>query len=321
MTADAIPAPFSRTPVVNGYALVTHIGSGSRSQVHLAVRQGSITPFAVKSVPVGFDWTSFTLQREIRLHRWLTHPNLVKLHEVFHARRTQTAYLFLEWAAYGPLSAFVGQHLPEMTIASIFAQVASALAYLHGQGMVHPHVKPSNVLLFNGIAKLSDLRICQPFESADSIVGSPLYQPPENFFEGEDDFVVDPVKEDVWSLGISMYETAFGRRPYEMSQDILSAVLEIPSGISDDFRDLLVRMLDVNQESRLTLEQVRNHRFFKDVEPSFSLPGSPGDVPAVKSSLVLEEVAVCQCDEDYTFEGMHQSRSWVQFQDKESHSR
>jgi serine/threonine-protein kinase 11 len=331
MTSCALPRPFSPVKpiqVVNGYALITLIGSGSRSRVHLAVRPGSNAPFAVKSVPVGFDWTGLTLQREIRLHRWVDHPNLVKLHQVFHARRTQTAYLFFEWAAYGSLSAFVEQSLPEKTVASIFTQVANALAHLHNQGIVHHNVKPSNILLFNGgVAKLSDLRICQSFESADSIVGSVGYQPPEKFFEGEDDCVVDPVKEDVWSLGISMYETAFGRRPYqgstasEIAQDILSSALEIPSGTSDAFHDLLVRMLDANQATRLTLEQVRNHRFFEEADGAFALPGSPGAVPAFGRAGPLSEVAVCRCDEDYTFEGVHRCHSRAECRDRDSHSR
>jgi serine/threonine-protein kinase 11 len=330
LAASPVPAfsPTKSVKVINGYALVTLVGSGPRSRVHLAVSSASDVPFAVKSIPVGFDWTGLTLQREIRLHRWVDHPNLVKLHDVFHARRTQIAYLFFEWAAYGPLSAFVRQRLPEKTIAAIFAQVSAALAYLHSQGIVHHNVTPANILLFSGgVAKLSHLEICDSFETVDSIVGSPGYQAPEDFFDGQDDLVIDPVKEDVWSLGISIYETAFGRRPYqgntvyEIMQNILNSTLEIPAGASQALRDLLVQMLDINPESRLTLEQVRNHRFFKEVERSFSLPTSPGDVPTLGRAIAMKEVTVCQCDENYTFEGTHRCHSWPEFLDRASQTR
>jgi serine/threonine-protein kinase 11 len=321
----AVPSPVKSVKVVNGYALVALLGYGSHSRVHLGIRRDSDAPLAVKSIAVGFNWTGFTLQREIRLHRRLSHPNIVKLLGAFHARRTQTAYLFFEWATFGALSGFVDQRLSEKVISAIFAQVSSALGYLHSQGIVHHDVKPANILLFRGgLAKLSDLGICHSFESVDSILGSPGYQAPEDFFDGQDDVVIDPVKEDVWSLGVSIYETAFGRLPYkgstvyEVTRNIMNEPLEIPAGGSEALRDLLVRMLDRNPETRFTLEQARAHRFFKDVDETFSLPVSPEVIPMVTGGIALKEVAVCPCDENYTFEGTARCHSWPKFLDRAS---
>jgi serine/threonine protein kinase len=92
----SLPEPHKPLNVVNGYALVARLGSRPNPRMHLGVRSPREPPVAVKAVRVGVEWSGLAIQREIRLHRWADHPHLVKLHRVFHAPRTQTAYLFFE---------------------------------------------------------------------------------------------------------------------------------------------------------------------------------------------------------------------------------
>jgi serine/threonine-protein kinase 11 len=201
-----------------------------------------------------------------------------------------------EWAQYGALSSFVHRTLPEKTIAAIFAQIVSALAFFHGRGIPHNAVMPAHILLFSGgIAKLSGIGIWHSFEIGEVNAKSPDYVAPETF--SEDDSVIDPAKEDVWSMGVSMYEVAFGRLPRR------GLKIEVPGSASEELRDLLGRMLEVNPEKRLTLEEVKEHQFLREAEQTFCLPATAREVPRMGRTVTLREVAVCQCDEEYTFDG------------------
>jgi serine/threonine-protein kinase 11 len=254
-----------------------------------------------------------TLEREIRLLRRVTHPNIVQLHEVLHCTQEQTAYLIFEWASLGSLT---GAALDMTSMASVFRQICEGLSYLHSQGIVHHDIKPSNILLFeDGIAKLCDLGIGHSFASTDFVVGTPAYQAPE-FFDDDSDVILDPIKEDVWSLGISLYEVAFGYLPflganmYEVNWNIKNSPLVIPEGCSPVLSDLIRRMLDLDPALRLSLAQVIDHPFFADSRPRFSLPVAPPDRPRVGASRSLVPVVAQICDENHTFCATARSRSW-----------
>jgi serine/threonine-protein kinase 11 len=184
--------------------------------------------------------------------------------------------------------------------------VTSGLAYLHGHGIAHRDIRPSNILLFGGgIAKLHDLGIGNSYDDNEIARGPPAYLPPEDLSDAPDDAMIDAVKEDVWALGISMYETAFGRLPGE--------TVEIPGSASGALRELLLGMLARDPGERMSLEEVIGHHFFKDAEEGFSLPGDPAVVPKVEQAAARKVISVCPCDEDYTFEGLVRFHSWPRF--------
>jgi serine/threonine-protein kinase len=94
-------------------------------------------------------------------------------------------------------------------------QVAEALDYAHLKGVVHRDLKPSNVMvLADGTAKVMDFGIARArrFEGltvTGSFLGSPEYVAPETI-EGRG---TDP-RSDLYSLGVMLYETLTGRRPF-----------------------------------------------------------------------------------------------------------
>lgn len=297
---------------LNQYVLAGKIGKGSYAKVYLAVDSRSGHNYAAKSIRVSDQmlWANGTceaLQREVRILRQLSHPNIVKLHEVLHRTDTNTAYLIMEHANFGSLEA----HLPildECDIATVFVQVVHGLSYLHGLGFAHRDIKPSNIMLFqNGRVKIGDFGIGSSFESAETVCGSPAYQAPE-FFD-DDMYDLDPVKEDVWSLGVAMYETAFGRVPWagENIYQIVVAIKRDPltfgPGISEEFKDLLNNMLCLSPSKRYTLQQVLNHPFMQQVDYGHlaeTLSSRPQQI-RMKQSLSIVEVHANVCDTDYSF--------------------
>ena len=92
------------------------------------------------------------------------------------------------------------------SVAQVGAQVASALEYAHGQGILHRDIKPSNLLLdMRGIVWVTDFGLAKMDDDRDlthsgDIIGTLRYMPPEAF-GGKTD-----VRSDIYSLGLTLYE-------------------------------------------------------------------------------------------------------------------
>ena len=97
-------------------------------------------------------------------------------------------------------------------------EVASALTYAHGQGVVHRDIKPENILLSGGHAVVADFGIARALSAAEensltqtgTAIGTPAYMSPEQSSGGKD---VDP-RSDVYSLGCVAYEMIAGHPPF-----------------------------------------------------------------------------------------------------------
>jgi serine/threonine-protein kinase len=97
------------------------------------------------------------------------------------------------------------------------AQVAKALAHLHGNGLVHRDVKPGNVLLSSdGQIKLCDLGLARPIARGTTVtetamvVGTPAYMAPEQATAIELTAATD-----IYALGLTLYKCLTGEVPLE----------------------------------------------------------------------------------------------------------
>lgn len=265
---------------LNQYLLLKKIGSGSSSKVYVALDTETNEYYAAKVIKISEKTDGgnglLLLQREIRLLKKFSHPNVIRLHKVLNAPKNGYVCMLLEYADCGSLGSKIAEKIPftEDVIASIFKQIADGLMYLHEkENIVHRDVKPSNILLFSeGYAKLTDFGIGHTFQSAETVIGTPAYQAPELFEdEEENEEDINPTKEDVWSLGITLYETAFGVLPYsgsnlfEIVNDIRSRPLQFPRehGRSPELIDLISQMLRVDPGARIPLEEVVRHPFMQ----------------------------------------------------------
>ena len=316
------------TKKVNQYILLNKIGHGANCKVVLGLDVASNIYYAIKIFHSDLKHSSPSrvqpLEREVRIMRMIHHENIVQLHEVLHAPQRDTSYLVMEFGNCGSLKRIIDSkiiNIPLKTIATILKHVVNGLSYLHGQGFVHQDIKPSNILIFSeGIAKIGDFGIGHSFQSAQTVVGSPAYQAPEVFDDDPDESGevkdLDPSKEDVWSLGVTLFEVVFKQLPfqgenvYEIMHCIKQDGVKLPHDIDEDLKNLILGMLTIDPEQRLSIRQIENHPFLKLAEDRFVFPLQPLETKKPDQKLPILQITANVCDSSYTFNTMHSSSSW-----------
>ncbi|MGP0032523.1 MAG: serine/threonine-protein kinase [Acidimicrobiales bacterium] len=175
-----------RADVLGGrYRLIRVLGHGGMSDVYEATDGERHTTVAVKIVRSADAGLARRLAQEARALSRLDHPGLVRLLDTGMAHGQ--AYLVMELVSGSTLaeSLRTGAQGPART-ADIGVELAGALAYVHGQGIVHRDVKPSNILMgAAGGAKLGDFGIARLADAstltlAGTTLGTAAYMAPSN---------------------------------------------------------------------------------------------------------------------------------------------
>lgn len=150
-----------------------------------------------------------SLLREGRLLERLNHPGIVRGYETLTAPQPLVAMETLMGETLGHLVDRRARALGARELAFLGLHLASAVGYLHRQGIVHLDLKPSNIVAESGRAKLIDLSIARRPGRARPGVGTWCYMAPEQARGGR---VGEPA--DVWGIGVVVWEAACGDTPF-----------------------------------------------------------------------------------------------------------
>lgn len=223
-------APSAPTHIGN-YSIVEQIGTGASSDVYLALEEKKFASVAIKQLRKTCRSEPYRrlLANEVALVGKLEHQNIVRLLSA-HLDDASGPYVVMEYVRGVALDRH--QHgdtlLPVRTVISVVEQIARALQYIAGQGVVHRDVKPENIILMpDGRAKLTDFGCAIPAGAAGEMVaGSLAYMSPEQL-DGE------PLDEraDIYSLGAVLYRLLTGRHTFDADNefDARIAVLNFPA--------------------------------------------------------------------------------------------
>jgi serine/threonine-protein kinase len=263
------------------YTIERELGGGGMSIVFVATDNTLGRQVVVKVLP--YDLAASVsvdrFKREIMLSAALQHPNIVPVLSAGQAE--QLPYFIMPYVegesvrtrmARGPLSV--------RETVSILKDVARALAYAHGRGVIHRDIKPDNILLSGGAAVVTDFGVAKAISasrervtlggrqtnsggwssgtitSVGTSLGTPMYMAPEQA-------AADPNTDhraDLYALGVVGYEMLVGAPPFygRTPQALLAAQLtEAPKPISSRrydvppaLADLLMRMMEKDPAKR-----------------------------------------------------------------------
>ena len=191
------------------------------------------------------------------------------------------------------------------------AEIVLALEYLHGKSILYRDLKPENILVSRtGHIKLADFglsksynslcaescmdrqvrmgqggRISSDVDSNDGklkpgqngehltydVAGTPQYMSPEVISERGHDHMSD-----WYALGITMYELATGRPPFDhqdlerLAEMICFEDLPVRSEFSNNFEDILLKLTHKVRKQRLGYnngaDDIKSHPFFKSID-------------------------------------------------------
>ena len=230
--------PASGDEQVGPYRIVSEIGHGGMGVVYKAedLRLGRFV--ALKFLPPHMMANERAKQRflaEARAASALDHPNICTIHDI---GQTPGGRLYFAMAYYDgqTLADRVAKGpLPIDEVLGIAIEVSRSLSHAHAAGVIHRDIKPANILLTsNGQVKVLDFGLAKrnlsPASDPDTRVGTVTYMSPEQAGGGKVD-----VRTDLWSLGVTLYETIVGRPPFrgEYTEAIIYSILnENPESIT-----------------------------------------------------------------------------------------
>lgn len=225
----------------------------------------------------------YGIEREIIIMKLLTHPNVLRLYDVWET--SKALYLVLEYVEGGELFDLLVERGPlqEQEAVKYFRQIVLGTAYCHALGICHRDLKPENLLLDASLnVKLADFGMAA-LESNGKLLetscGSPHYAAPE---------IVSGLKyhgaaSDVWSCGVILFALLTGRLPFD-DENIRNLLLkvqagnfEMPDELSPDAQDLIWRLLTVDPMKRMSTAEILNHRLLN----KYPIPNE--DLISVKS--------------------------------------
>ncbi len=225
--------------------VVSKIGEGGMGVVYRAYDEVLHRDVALKVVKkdAGLDASaSQRLLYEARASSSLAHPNICTIYEV--GETDGDLYIVMELVEGKSLRAMGAEiGLPPESVVRYGIQIASALARAHDRGIIHRDLKTANIVVTSdGLAKVLDFGLAKQLgsgpsesptrsfatlENASSVSGTLSYMAPE-LLRGE----APDYRNDLWSLGVVLYEAASGRLPFEgrTGFEISSAIIrDIPT--------------------------------------------------------------------------------------------
>ncbi len=207
------------------YRVDAEIGRGGMADVYRGIDVVLDREVAIKVLTERDDGERDRFLREARSMARLNHRNVVAVYDA--GRDEGWSFIIMELVEGRTLGSVPAHELTVHTAIRHYVEILEALAYAHGNGVIHRDVKPANVMVLpSGAVKVMDFGLARRTSdmsgatSAGEIVGTIAYLPPERFL-GK----VADARSDLYSVGVMLFETFTGTLPFKSESDDLVAVI------------------------------------------------------------------------------------------------
>jgi TonB family protein len=243
--------------VVEGkFPLRQWLGGSDHSAVFLTERSGSEPrKAAVKLIAADSSEADHQLARW-RAAAQLSHPGLIRIFEAGRCRidGTPLLYLVMEYAEEDLSQILPQRPLTPAEVGDMLPPLLDALWYLHGKGLVHGRIKPSNVLAVGDQLKLSADQIASDQMASGGLGGSAIkrrdvYDAPETAAG-----ILLPAS-DLWSVGVTVVAALTQNGP--LAEDSPPGHPGLPESIPEPFRGIARECLQLDPKRRCSIAEIK----------------------------------------------------------------
>lgn len=232
-------------PMLGRYQVEKELGKGAMGVVYLGRDPKINRVVAIKTMALSQEFDEEELAdvkerffREAETAGRLNHPNIVTIFDA--GEEHDLAYIAMEFLKGRDLvpQTKPGHLMPLPKVMDIAARVADALAYAHGNNVVHRDVKPANIMYEaeSDQVKVTDFGIARITDSSRTktgmVLGTPSYMSPEQLAGKKIDG-----RSDLFSLGVMLFQMVCGRLPFE-GDSMAQLMFRIANEQHPDIRDL-----------------------------------------------------------------------------------
>ncbi len=263
-------------PVVKKYAKGKFLGKGGFAKCYEFTNLESSQVLAAKIIPKSSLKKSRHRQKllsEIKIHRSLNHPSIVKFEHVF--EDSENVYILLEMCTNQTLKDLCKRRkrISEFEAQYYVFQIVNALKYLNKNRVIHRDLKLGNLFLNEKLKiKLGDFGLAAKLdfdnEKRHTVCGTPNYLAPEVLSNR----VGHSYEVDIWSLGVVLYAMVVGKPPFETPEvkmtyeKIRKGIYSFPEQVrlSDKVKDLITKIFNLDPSKRPNLDQIMEHPFLNN---------------------------------------------------------
>ena len=243
------------------FNIIDKIGEGGFGKVYLVEEKFSKEKFAMKNLKLSKNVDLKYIYKEVEALKKLSHKHIIKLFS-YSIINYDKISLILEYGQGGTLGKMIKEQrfLSEVQAREYFYQILKAIDYCHTQDIIHRDLKPENIIFSDTdrrIIKVIDFGIAGLFKGEINKAGSYNYMSPE-VISGKN-YESHPYI-DIWSLGCILYEMISGEKMFkgnstdEKKENIMNLSFSIPSSISSEALDLILKMVYANAQMSTSMQ-------------------------------------------------------------------
>ena len=268
------------------YKVLDLLESGSFGKMYKAVNMLTKNLVAIKKTKKYLNKTEeygeptyINVKNQIEIQKKLSHPNIVKIYEVYDIR--EFYFIIDEYCKYGNLYDYFRFHFSEKQICILIYQILSGILYLHENEIIHRDISLDNIMVdhiekdistsepyfFIKIINFSSAKAFNKDKNETQLIGSNYYIAPEVIEENYNE------KCDIWSAGVILYMLIAKKPPFDgKDKDVIyDKILDEEYNkhsrklldFSDEVRDLIDKLLEKDMDKRPSAKEALNHPWFK----------------------------------------------------------
>jgi serine/threonine-protein kinase len=249
--------------IANRYRLEAELGKGGSASVFratdLELDEEVALKFLAKPRENPADFERF--RRELKLTRQLTHPNVIRVHDI--GVHQQYSYLSMELLKGKSLFELMLGELDLEDGLTYLIQACGGLQAAHDLGVVHRDVKPGNIFVTEDeVAKVMDFGIARQRHVPGVTVhgrtfGTPEYMAPEQIRSGSDVTTAT----DLYAMGVTLYEVCTGQVPFQHPEAMPLMMMhleqlprpprELAPGLPASLEQVILQLLEKEPSQRI----------------------------------------------------------------------